>query len=97
MKKPEQLDLVALAQGPHMTPEQRRKLVPPRAKGSHGHVAPPGSGPLGETCKTCAHLVHKRMSRSYLKCGLNQAKWTGGPGSDVHARDPACRKWEDAA
>ena len=69
----------------------RRKPTQPR-----GHAAPPGSGPEGETCKTCAHYTLRMMSKAYRKCGLMRAIWTGGPGTDIRAGDSACRKWEAA-
>lgn len=56
----------------------------------------PGTGPAGETCKTCAHLYRKALARTYLKCGLMQAAWTGGGKTDVKASAPACSKWEAA-
>lgn len=65
-----------------------------RLSKKHGHAAPPGTGPEGETCKTCKHLSGWRMSKTYLKCGLMSAHWTGGEGTDVRAGDKACRRWE---
>lgn len=59
-----------------------------------GHAAPPGTGPAGETCKTCQHYAHVQHASSYRKCGLMRARWTGGPGTDIRAGDPACSKWE---
>jgi hypothetical protein len=60
-----------------------------------GHAWQPGTGPEGETCKTCRFISHKRMGNTYIKCGHPSApKWTGGPGTDIRARDPACIKWE---
>jgi hypothetical protein len=88
------LDLIALAAGPMLTPVQRRKLAPPCGTGARGHVAPPGTGPEGETCGSCKHLFRNQMAKTYLKCSLNRAKWTGGKKSDVLARDAACSKWE---
>lgn len=93
----DEIDLIALAAGPMLTPEQRRKLKPPCGTGARGHVAPPGTGPDGETCGSCKHLYRKRMAGTYLKCALNEAKWTGGGKTDVRARDHACRMWESAA
>ena len=87
-------DLVELAGGPVLTPTQRRALNKSGYRKCHGHAAPVGSGPAGETCGTCAYLIRKQMARDYLKCKLMQAVWTGGYGTDVHARDPACRKLE---
>lgn len=52
-----------------------------------------------ERSGSCKHLARNRMTKTYLKCELNRARWTGGYGSDVRARDAACKKWEkpDAA
>ena len=58
------------------------------------YAAPVGSGPKGETCGSCKHLFRNRMARVYLKCALTRAKWTGGGGTDIKARAPACAKWE---
>lgn len=60
-----------------------------------GHAGQPGAGPAGETCRSCGNYTHNQgdTARSYRKCGLMRAKWTGGPGSDVRAGDPACPKW----
>lgn len=87
-------DLIELAAGPMLTPEQRRRLQPPCSKGARGHVAPPGTGPDGQTCGSCKHLARIAYAKTYLKCGLNRARWTGGPKTDVCARDQACSKWE---
>ena len=58
-----------------------------------GHAAIPGSGPAGETCGSCSHAVCKVLAKRYWKCGLAKARWTGGGGTDVRLRDPACEKW----
>lgn len=76
-----------------LTPAERRRLQAKTRAKKGGHAAPPGTGPEGETCKTCDHLARKRMSKTYLKCGLMQALWTGGGGTDVRAGDPACKRW----
>lgn len=68
---------------------RKRKATKP-----NGYAYRPGSGPAGETCGSCEHKVRKKMGGSYLKCGLAHHKWTGGPGSDILARSPACRGWE---
>lgn len=86
-------DLLALMDLPAMTPSERRKLLKPnKQKGLHADR--PGSGPAGESCKTCANLVRLRFSKVYLKCGLVRAHWTGGAATDVKARDAACSKWD---
>lgn len=59
-----------------------------------GHASVPGSGPKGETCGSCDHVRSRSGSaRTYTKCALTQSKWTGGAGSDVRRKDPACIKW----
>lgn len=84
-----QFDLMVL-------PESALKAVRPKSK-KHGHAAIPGTGPDGETCGSCRHLYRRAMSKTYLKCGLMRAYWTGGEGTDVRARDAACRRWEASA
>jgi len=62
-----------------------------------GYVAAPGTGPVGETCKSCAHYTRRHYhDYTHLKCGLMKAAWTNGPGSDIRAKSPACKKWEAA-
>jgi len=74
--------------GDPITEPTRRKGVPA------GHADVPGHGPPGETCGSCAHLRRVHGSgRVYLKCWLIQADWTCGYGTDVRAKDPACRLW----
>lgn len=64
---------------------------PPRK----GHAADPGTGPQGETCGTCRHYARAKHHDYYhLKCGLMREFWTHGPGSDIRAKDPACRYWQ---
>lgn len=70
-------------------PRGGKHYVQPR-----GYAAPPGTGPAGETCKTCVHHVGIQMSRTYHKCALTKACWTGGAGTDIRVRSPACKKWE---
>lgn len=85
-------DLFALADGPMLTPGQRKRLSTRTKK--HGHAAPIGTGPEGETCGSCEHLCRNRLARTYFKCWLRSATWTGGYGTDVRVRDAACAKWE---
>ena len=76
-----------------LTPRERKGLKrsgPVRT----GYVMPPGTGPEGETCGSCKHIYRNQMSKVYLKCNLARHKWTGGGGSDIRARSPACQKWE---
>ena len=39
-----------------------------RTKKDAAHAAPPGTGPEGETCKSCLHIYRNRLSKVYLKC-----------------------------
>ena len=64
---------------------------PPKGTVPAGYVAPPGTGPAGETCGTC---VHARRTDRYAKCALNLAKWTHGIKTDIRLRMAACKKWE---
>jgi hypothetical protein len=64
-----------------------------------GYAAPPGTGPEGETCRTCKHYTHKGGShqcspKRYPACGLMERFWTHGPGTDIKAKSPACKFWE---
>lgn len=61
-----------------------------------GYASAPGSGPAGETCKTCDHYCRVGGGRrAYPKCGLMRHAWTHGPGSDIKARAPACSQWRE--
>lgn len=46
----------------------------------------------GAKCKTCNHLLIKRLSGTYYKCDLTHI--TAGPGSDWRTGYDACGKWE---
>lgn len=74
----------------------------PRVRGKHyveprGYAAPPGTGPEGKTCRDCAHYArnYTGSGKSFPKCNLARAKWTGGRGSDILARAPACNRFEE--
>lgn len=90
-----------LEEGGHRLPDSADLMVLPasallharRLLSKRGHAAPPGTGPEGETCGSCVHLVRRQMAKTYFKCGLERARWTGGGGTDVRAKDAACRRW----
>lgn len=84
-----EVDAQAMWDAPMRPGKRKRKPTPKR-----GHYYPPGTGPEGETCGTCKHCVRKQMAKTYIKCGLNRANWTGGEGSDIRVRDVACKFWE---
>lgn len=79
-----------------MTPAERRRFFRSKKSGPvpAGYAAPPGSGPAGETCGSCKHLYRNQLAKTYLKCELMHASWTGGGKTDVRARSPACSRWE---
>jgi len=64
---------------------------------SRGYAAPPGTGPAGETCQSCKHYVVSPTSYRFRKCFLSHELWTGGRGTDIKARAPACSKWTPAS
>jgi hypothetical protein len=59
-----------------------------------GYRGTPGCGPPGETCGTCKHKTSKRLAKTYWKCMLMRKLWTGGYGSDIRLKSPACEYWE---
>lgn len=70
-----------------IVPKQRRKPTVKR-----GYAAQPGTGPEGKTCRDCQHKVTcgAGHTKSWIKCALRKATWTGGEGTDILARSPAC-------
>ena len=81
-----------------LTPQERRLLFQTSPKKNAGYAATPGTGPTGETCKSCKHYSgHRtRPGTMFRKCGLMESIWTHGPGTDIKAGSPACSKWESA-
>jgi hypothetical protein len=73
------------------TGKQKRKPTEPK-----GYAAVPGSGPEGKTCRDCKHknTMSNTGAKSWIKCDLMKAAWTHGPGSDIRAGSPACRRFE---
>lgn len=61
-----------------------------------GYADRPGTGPVGQTCKTCKHATRITYARSFYKCALMERRWTHGKNTDIKIRSPACSKWEDA-
>jgi hypothetical protein len=84
--------------GIEITVAEARAILGRKTPQRKGYAAPPGSGPEGETCKTCKNLVrHCGGAKTYLKCGLMRAIWTGGYGTDILSKAPACRLWVQPA
>ncbi len=83
----------------YQTADGRTIEVKPRGKHyvePRGYADRPGTGPAGETCGSCKHLAYIRMSKSYPKCKLTRACWTGGRRTDVLVKAAACSKWESS-
>jgi hypothetical protein len=74
--------------------EEQKKIIEAKRYAKGLYADKPGTGPSGETCGSCKHLYHKSMAKTYLKCALMQALWTGGGGTDIKAKAPACSKWQ---
>jgi len=55
-----------------------------------GYAHFPGTGPVGETCRTCQHCI---SFRRWNKCDKSRWKWTGSRKTDILARAPACKYW----
>lgn len=59
-----------------------------------GYARIPGSGPAGETCKTCAHCHRLRAgNKAFYKCGAHRPYWTHSVGSDIRLKSLACLLW----
>jgi hypothetical protein len=72
------------------------QLIAPKPKyRKNGYSAPPGTGPRGETCKSCKFYISVRIrsGRRFPKCILMYKTWTHSYGTDILARSPACRNW----
>lgn len=81
-----------------MTPDERKEFERRFGKKkvrARATPADPGSGPAGETCRSCKHIRRTEgFARTYVKCAL--VKPSRGPGTDIRVRTPACARWERA-
>ena len=61
-----------------------------------GYAAPPGTGPAGETCKTCRYkrTLSNGGKKSWIKCYHREAYRSCCDATDIKASAPACRHWE---
>jgi len=71
------------------------KTAHPRLPGE-GYAGTPGTGPRGETCKTCDHLTcHERhtggRARRWYKCSLVKVRFSAV--TDIRLDAPACHQW----
>ena len=74
-------------------PPQNRFEKKKRNETPRGYADVPGTGPKGETCKSCKHFRRIECAKVYFKCALLESKWTGGFKTDIRAKSPACSKW----
>jgi hypothetical protein len=70
---------------------KKRKPTEPK-----GYATAPGTGPDGKTCRDCKHkhTMSNTGAKSWIKCDLMREYWTHGPGTDIRASSPACRRFE---
>ena len=57
-----------------------------------GYAAEPGTGPVGETCKTCGHSDYVECAKRYWKCDLR--RHTASYATDIRLKSPACKFWK---
>lgn len=96
--KGEPVDILSQMQEGH----RRRYLEGKEAAGKrkptvkNGYAAQPGTGPADKTCRDCKHKhsLGRYGGKQFIKCELRRATWTGGEGTDILARSPACSKFE---
>lgn len=74
---------------------ERKRAKRRASETPNGYYAAPGTGPAGETCKTCRHAERHQSSKAWWKCGKNPRQ-TGSRRTDILLRSPACIGWEAA-
>lgn len=80
-------DPAPLSYGQRLTIRRRADL----AAGRHPVTGLPLLSPdWGYQCGTCAHLIRRRYSRTYVKCALRE---TGAEATDVRLHWPACTRY----
>lgn len=86
----EQLTFNTLGGDTVTVPKRGKHYVQPR-----GYAARPGTGPEGETCKTCRHSYHGGTGRRrYPKCALTRACHRSSRRTDILMGAPACEKFQ---
>ena len=86
-------DLFGDPDAPVRSPREVARLKRRLAETPMGYAAPPGSGPAGETCRSCLNSTRIEASRGYWKCRLMQRHWTRSRHTDIRISAPACRAW----
>jgi hypothetical protein len=76
------------------------RTIEAKPRGKHyieprGYAAKPGTGPEGESCKSCRHSIHAGTGgKRFPKCELMLACWTSSRRTDILMGAAACSKWE---
>src|ERR1044072_5413527 len=95
-----QLDLFSppnpvIADGPAMLPAERRRLRRRASETAYGYYRPPGSGPAGERCGTCAAAEQLQSGgKRFWKCRKAEYRWSRRVRTDIRLKSPACSGWE---
>lgn len=66
-----------------------------KRQGANATPSPIGSGPPGETCKTC--VFDRKLDyhdKTYHKCKLMEKYWTHGTATDIKLKWAACKEWQ---
>jgi len=74
--------------------EPARKMIPYGHEKPNGYADKPGTGPAGESCKTCKFNVLLATKSPVHKCFLMRAQWDRSALTDIRVKSPACSKWE---
>lgn len=80
--------------GPAKTPLEKRREKRRAAEQPRGTYAAPGTGPAGETCRSCEHATQQGGRRTWYKCAKARSRWTGSRRTGIRLSTPACIGWE---
>lgn len=75
---------------------ERKRAKRRAAETPRGYAFTPGTGPEGETCKTCAHCKRFEFAKAFHKCAKASTAWTHSRRTDIRVASPACKFWEAA-
>lgn len=90
MKSTGQLTFKTMGGDTVVVPVRGKHYVQPR-----GYADRPGTGPDGETCKSCRHSYKGGTGqRGHPKCKLTQRCHTSSRRTDILMNAAACSKWE---